>query len=148
MIIRRKGLNIMRKKDLLIGFLVFIVMYSVNITAQWNKSLVHSSDITSSGHYYSDIYSDTWVGTDALGRQLPTYKEVGPVKKDHPRLVGIFYITWHTDNKFNLPSPYRADVTKILAADPNARLNGKNPVWGPYKSYHWGEPEKIGRAHV
>ncbi len=90
---------------------------------------------------YRDLYSDTWVGTDALGRSLPTYSQTGPVKKDHRRVVGIFYLTWHTDRMYKLKSPYTADVSKILRKDPSARLDGNNPAWGQYNSYHWGEPE-------
>ena len=47
--------------------------------------------------YYRDLFSDTWVGHDALGRNMPSYSVVGPVKKDHRRVVGVFYITWHCD---------------------------------------------------
>ena len=87
-----------------------------------------------------DLYSDTWVASDALGRKMPTFEMVGPVKKDQPRVVGIFYITWHTDDNFQMKSPYNGDVTRVLAADPNARLDPKNPMWTE-DSYHWGEPE-------
>jgi hypothetical protein len=87
-----------------------------------------------------DLYSDTWVANDALGRVMPTFEEVGPVKTDHRRVVGMFYITWHSDSLFGLKSPYSADVSKVLAADPNARLDAKNPLWTE-GSYHWGEPE-------
>ena len=87
-----------------------------------------------------DLLSDTWVGTDALGRTMPLYTEVGPVKKDHRRVVGIFYITWHSDPLATLKSPYLADVSKVLAGDPSARLDAKNPHWTE-GSYHWGEPE-------
>lgn len=87
-----------------------------------------------------DIFPDTWVATDALGRHMPGIEEVGPVKKDHRRVVGIFYITWHSDNLAKLKSPYEADVSKILAKDPGARLDAKNPLWTE-GSYHWGEPE-------
>ena len=55
--------------------------------------------------YYRDLFSDTWVGHDALGRNLPTFSVVGPVKKDHRRVVGIFYITWHSDSAHKLKSP-------------------------------------------
>lgn len=89
---------------------------------------------------YRDLYSDTWVGTDALGRTMPDISEVGPEKKDHRRVVGMFYITWHTADKAGLKAPYAADVTKILAANPAARLDAKDPLWG-YSAYHWGEPE-------
>lgn len=87
-----------------------------------------------------DLYTDTWVATDALGRSMPGITVSGPVKKDHHRVVGMFYITWHTDNKANLKSPYAGDVTKVLAANPAARLNAKDPQWQE-GSYHWGEPE-------
>ena len=89
---------------------------------------------------YRDLYSDTWVASDALGRTMPDAASVGPVKKDQRRVVGIFYITWHGDGLAALKSPYTADVTKVLAADPKARLDAKNPLWTE-GSYHWGEPE-------
>jgi hypothetical protein len=87
-----------------------------------------------------DIYPDTWVAMDALGRTMPDYRAVGPVKKDQRRVVGIFYITWHGDNAHQLKAPYAADVSKILAADPKARLDAKHPLWTE-GAYHWGEPE-------
>jgi len=89
---------------------------------------------------YRDIYPDTWVGADALGRTMPGISVVGPVKKDQRRVVGIFYITWHRDLLATLKSPYTADVTKVLAGDPKARLDAKHPRWTE-GSYHWGEPE-------
>ncbi|MDR2674066.1 MAG: hypothetical protein LBC18_04150, partial [Opitutaceae bacterium] len=87
-----------------------------------------------------DIYPDTWVATDALGRAMPGMDEAGPVKTGQRRVVGIFYVTWHDDNKFKLASPYAGDVTKVLLQDPSARLDGGNPLWKE-GSYHWGEPE-------
>jgi hypothetical protein len=90
--------------------------------------------------YYRDLLSDTWVGQDALGRNLPPFSVVGPVKKDHRRVVGIFYITWHRDSMHQLKSPYAADVSRILASDPSARLDAKHALWTE-GSYHWGEPE-------
>jgi hypothetical protein len=87
-----------------------------------------------------DLYADTWVGHDALGRVMPTSAEVGLPKVDHRRVVGIFYITWHTDSLHQLKSPYSADVTRVLARDPKARLDAKNPLWTE-GTYHWGEPE-------
>lgn len=87
-----------------------------------------------------DIYADTWVGSDALGRKMPSSVDVGLVKKDQRRVVGIFYITWHRDWLHGLKSPYAADVTKILAKDPSARFDAKHPLWTE-SSLHWGEPE-------
>jgi len=89
---------------------------------------------------YRDIYPDTWVATDALGRTMPDFESVGPVKTGQRRVVGIFYITWHSDGHADRKSPYAADVSKILAADPSARFDAKHPLWTE-GSYHWGEPE-------
>ena len=89
---------------------------------------------------YRDLYPDTWVATDALRRTMPAFSEVGPVKRDHRRVVGIFYITWHSDSLAGLKRPYRADVSRVLAGDPKARLDAKHPLWTE-DSYHWGEPE-------
>ncbi|MFV1968610.1 MAG: hypothetical protein ACC628_24580 [Pirellulaceae bacterium] len=90
--------------------------------------------------YFRDIYPDTWMATDALGRTMPDLSLVGPIKKERRRVVGIFYIAWHGDSRGNLKSPYTADVTKVLAGDPKARLDARHPLWTE-GSYHWGEPE-------
>jgi len=102
--------------------------------------LCASSVAVSQEPYYRDLYPDTWVATDAVGRTMPDFATVGPVKQDQRRIVGIFYITWHSDGLAGMKSPYTADVTKVLAADPAARLDGKHPLWTE-GSYHWGEPE-------
>ena len=99
-----------------------------------------SNTVFSQGEIDRDLYSDTWVGTDALGRTMPDFKTVGPVKTDQPRVVGIFYITWHDDGKASFKSPYRADVTQILQADPAAKEDAKHPLWTE-SQYHWGESE-------
>ena len=102
--------------------------------------------LAASGHAHAgepesrDLYADTWVATDALGRTMPSIADVGPVKTDRSRAVSIFYITWHRDGLAGRKSPYAADVTKILAKDPAARLDAKHPLWTE-GSYHWGEPE-------
>lgn len=87
-----------------------------------------------------DIFPDTWVASDALGRTMPDYAAVGPVKRDQRRVVGIFYVTWHEDSAHTRPAPYAADVAKILARDPKARLDARHPLWNA-GTYHWGEPE-------
>ncbi|MBQ2293156.1 MAG: hypothetical protein II245_05715, partial [Bacteroidaceae bacterium] len=88
---------------------------------------------------YASVNDDgrTWIATDELGRTLPTAEEF-PLKNDgKQRTVGIFYVTWHTENLHN-GQPYTNDVTKILQANPMAAKG--NPDF-PYASYHWGEPE-------
>jgi len=89
---------------------------------------------------YRDIYPDTWVATDALGRTMPDITSAGPVKTGQRRVVGIFYITWHSDGLANLKSPFTADVSHILNTDPAARLDAKHPLWTE-GMYFWGEPE-------
>lgn len=88
-----------------------------------------------------DLFSDTWVAADGLGRTMPTFEAVGPVKKDHRRVVGIFYIAWHADSLHDgFSRPFNADVSRVLSQDPSARLDGSNPLWKD-GSYHWAEPE-------
>ena len=87
-----------------------------------------------------DLYADTWVASDGLGRVMPSFEEVGPVKQDQRRVTGIFYITWHTQDLAKLEKPYRADVTRIQPLDTAARLDARHELWYT-NSYHWGEPE-------
>ena len=81
-----------------------------------------------------DTFADTWVATDALGRRVPTGREVGPLRSD--RTVGMFYFLWHGAHIQG--GPY--DVTRILARDPDAMRKPDNPLWGPlHVPHHWGE---------
>jgi hypothetical protein len=77
---------------------------------------------------FRNLKVDSWVVTDALGRTLPSYDDVGPVKKE--RFVGMFYFMTHTNPGGKGPF----DVTKIMKANP------ENPQWGD-GSHFWGEPE-------
>ena len=86
-----------------------------------------------------DILPDTWVATDALGRVMPDV-DAAPLRTDKPRTVGIFYVTWHDEGKYNLKAPYGGDVTHSLLEAPEARLDAYHPAWKEW-SLHWGEPE-------
>ncbi len=77
-----------------------------------------------------DLYSDTWVATDALGRSLPGYDEVGPPREN--RTVGIFYWTWLAQHARKDRTVY--DNTEIIAANPIAPVFGQGP-------HFWGKPE-------
>ena len=83
-----------------------------------------------------DVMSDTWVGTDALGREVPGHAECGPPRAD--RQVGMFYFLWlgeHAGGK----GPF--DVSRILAQDRGALQDADNPLWGQMHAFHhWGEP--------
>ncbi|MBQ6011367.1 MAG: hypothetical protein IJL17_22750 [Kiritimatiellae bacterium] len=60
-----------------------------------------------------------------------------PSRADNGRLVGLFYFLWLGEHGRGAPR----DVTKILAADPDAGRKPDSPVWGPVGCYHhWGEP--------
>jgi len=109
------------------------------IKPDWSGSQV--PDTANTPGIYRDLYSDTWVASDALGRKMPGLEDAGPVKTGKKRVVSIFYITWHTQDHYkDFKAPYSADVSKIYKADPTARLDAKHPLWTE-GSYHWGEPE-------
>jgi hypothetical protein len=74
--------------------------------------------------------------TDALGRKLPTYEEVGDLKKD--KFVGLFYWTWHTEQSKN-NAPY--NTTEYLSRDPKAKEDFNHPIWPKKNSpWFWSEP--------
>ncbi|XID90170.1 hypothetical protein ACF3MZ_16585 [Paenibacillaceae bacterium WGS1546] len=74
-------------------------------------------------------------GVDALGRILPSRKEVGPPRKD--RYVGLFYFLWLGQHGTEGPH----DNTRIAAESPEAVRDSGHPAWGPAEAYHfWGEP--------
>ena len=77
-----------------------------------------------------DLYADTWVAADALGRALPGYDQCGPPREN--RQVALFYFIWHGEH--GTSGPY--DITQLLAENPD------NPNWGPRgRFHHWGQPE-------
>jgi hypothetical protein len=97
-----------------------------------------------------DLFSDTWVATDSLGRSLPLGGEVRAPRTD--KQAGIFFFTWHGPHGFGQSDPMRDDMgvvfkdlgyyesphnlSEIFAADP------ENPELGkPEEFHHWGEPE-------
>ncbi|MDF2440383.1 MAG: hypothetical protein JWN98_1367 [Abditibacteriota bacterium] len=75
-----------------------------------------------------DVYADTWVASDALGRRMPTVREAGAPRQE--KTVGIFYFLWQ-----ERPNDTVFDLTKLLAANPG------NPQYGGSGQFHWwGEP--------
>jgi hypothetical protein len=81
-----------------------------------------------------------WPATDALGRNAPLADACGAPRPG--RTAGIFYFLWHEHvggGRGGGQGPY--DVSKILAADPDAATKPASPLWGPVGAYHyWGEP--------
>ena len=83
-----------------------------------------------------DLYQDTWVASDALGRQTPTSKDTGLPRPD--RTVGMFYFVWHGKRGGNEPL---YDNSKIIN-DPT------HDKFGPLGAFHWwGEPA-VGYFHA
>ena len=109
-----------KMKSIKISLLNLFFLISFTLTcAQPNKF----------GDLGSSFSADQWVATDALGRELPTYNEVG----DHRpgKLVGMFYYIWHGAHGDKV-----YDITELLKENPD------NPAWGPKGKFHfWGEPE-------
>ncbi|MBX2923262.1 MAG: hypothetical protein KF746_13765 [Chitinophagaceae bacterium] len=78
----------------------------------------------------------TDVATDALGRKLPAYEEVGAVKKD--KFIGLFYWTWHTQPGSKNPP---LNVTEYITRNPKAVHDYNDPIWPKRNSpWYWGEP--------
>lgn len=84
----------------------------------------------------SEYTEGNLVATDALGRSLPTYDEVGGVKPN--KQVAMFYWTWHTQQGENKRA---YDASRIIAENPSAATNYYDPAW-PQDGYYfyWGEP--------
>ena len=73
--------------------------------------------------------------SDALGRRLPSYAEVGPPKPS--RRVGLFYWQWHGDDRWG--PDY--DVTKFLKTHPGFQDFQAHPKVGPGNpTWYWAEP--------
>lgn len=83
---------------------------------------------------FRDVACDTWVGVDALGRELLTHEQARPPRDD--KFVGMFYFLWlgaHTET-----GPF--NISEIITAHPEAMRDGHHPAWGPMGHYHhWGE---------
>ena len=88
-----------------ISIVVPMMFFSCGLSQQSQKN---DTVIGSEEDYYRDLYADTWVATDGVGREMPDYEETGPLKKDQRRVVGIFYITWHTQNLAKQKQPYES----------------------------------------
>ena len=81
-----------------------------------------------------DTGADRWAATDALGRSLPTFAQVGPPRAS--RFVGVFYFLWLGEH--GTAGPF--DITQILAQDRNVMQKPDSPLWGPLGvPHHWGK---------
>ncbi len=79
-----------------------------------------------------DLYSDTWVASDALGRLMPTHDEVGSVKDDQRRVVGMNGTQFIVDFKWaDNPGDLNDPISLATSGDtaPNRRFNYRF-IWG------------------
>lgn len=98
-----------------------------------------------------DLFSDTWVGTDALGRQVPVAPAVRPARSG--RYVGMFYFLTHGSRQYyDLTSGQTLDYS-TYGDDPRTlrdntqiiKESGGDPLtkpeaWKDGGTYWWGEP--------
>jgi len=77
-----------------------------------------------------DLYSDTWVAADALGRKLPEVEQCGDPREN--KVVGIYYVTFL--RRMQPFGPH--NNTEIIAANP------QNPAFNYAEQlFFWAEPE-------
>lgn len=101
---------------------------------------------------WNPAQSDRWVATDNLGRSLPTFDEVGPIRPN--KYVACFYFLWN--GRHGDAGPY--NISKILSEHPEAKDDPDSPYWGKmYEPHHWaesvfgyyvGEDESVLRKHA
>lgn len=110
-----------------LNFLLLLTIFGTSMICN-----AQTSSETFYGNPYQDgdVFADTWVATDAIGRDSLSVEECGPVKQD--KFVGIFYWTWHIPGRGG-PN----DNTKLIAAASNGVVNWPTPP----QTHHWGEPE-------
>jgi hypothetical protein len=86
----------------------------------------------------SQVNSDYWTATDALGRKTTNFSEAGAPRKD--KYVGIFYLTWHTDFMADF-SPV-LNIREILEKYPDAARKVDHPAWRGLDGgvFWWDEP--------
>ena len=81
-----------------------------------------------------DTYSDTWVCTDGLGREVAhAGNGVSRTAVDSAAQVGMFYYIWQGQH-----GGETKDITRLLEADP------VNPKWGGEGQFHWGGKPVLG----
>ena len=81
------------------------------------------------------VMPDTWVFTDALGRESLTYEDVGGIKDD--KTVAMFYWTWHVDLAFN----EAFNINDFILKYPEAIRDYDHEAWPTGGvAYFWNEP--------
>ena len=85
--------------------------------------------------YTRNVYPDTWVAIDGLGREVVTYEQTGGVRQD--KYVGLFYWSWHNDLAGSEPF----NVSEFIEKYPEAKNDYKFKEWPTDgRAYFWNEP--------
>ncbi len=81
-----------------------------------------------------------WPAIDGLGRSLPAAERNASPRAD--RAVGMFYFLWHGQHPYGSPGPETPrDISRIMAADPDALQKPNSPLWGaPGVPHYWAQP--------
>ncbi|MBQ2942937.1 MAG: hypothetical protein IJD97_11960 [Clostridia bacterium] len=99
-------------------------------------TIVHDSAIV-------DGWYDTLAATDALGRKIADYAEVGDVKNGTHK-VGITYWNWSGGRSLSTAKPTGGSnariPSEIIAANPDAKDDYNHKAWDTNAVYHWAEP--------
>lgn len=119
-----------------------------NVSATLTEKAYIKTDISGIKPNTADIFSDTWVTADDVGRAV-TNSGVSPNEKK----VGIFYFLWHEDNNngnalYDHTASYesggRKELEKVLKKGPE----GYAHYWGePYFGYYCSNDEWVIRKH-
>ena len=83
-----------------------------------------------------DTHASTWAMTDALGRKVADYEEVGPLKAG--RQVGMFYWTWPRGERGSDHKP--VNMSEFSAQHPEIKYDYNSDIWPKNASYYWNEP--------
>ncbi|MDF2923759.1 MAG: hypothetical protein K0R57_2673 [Paenibacillaceae bacterium] len=126
----------MKRVSLLIVTAVLVL--SIGLSAPpFSPQTAHASQLPAARLVTEAVYTpetyvwDATVGTDQLGRKLPTNREAGNPKEN--KVVGIFYFLASSTDY----GPY--NVEYISKKYPEALYNNSDPVWLKGPPLHWGE---------
>ncbi len=89
------------------------------------------------------VKPDTWTAVDGLGRTVSDYSETGGKRKG--KYVGMFYWTWHTNERAEASIRNNINISELLCRYPEAEIrnNVNHEAWENTRygtSYFWDEP--------
>jgi len=89
-----------------------------------------------------DDYRDTWVGSDMVGRKLPSSDTVGNVKEEE-KYVAVFYWVWHAQDEILRTKDQHLNVQNVLdlyeGDDTDIIYNWDYAGWKSSGLFYWNE---------